>query len=67
MEIESAIKKIKNAEIPIVEKFLCALLLRNGLRIGEICNTEKIQLIDRQENLYVVSFKYNNSNRYYLQ
>ena len=46
MNSEMIIEKIKKNDLPLIEKFLISLLVRNGLRISEITHTQNIKLID---------------------
>ena len=38
---------IRNSHLPYVEQFLIILLLRNGLRVSDICNPSNIRIIDK--------------------
>jgi len=49
---------IMKSRLPDIEKFLIILLLRNGLRVSEICNTSNIRIIDKYK-VYVWCTKNN--------
>jgi len=54
--LDDACKWIRNSKLPYVEQFLIILLLRNGLRVCEICNPSNIRIIDKY-HVYVYSTK----------
>jgi len=54
--LDDACKWVRNSHLPYVEQFLIILLLRNGLRVCEICNPENIRIHDKY-HVYVYSTK----------
>jgi len=47
--IETSIANVRNANIPDIEKLLICCLIRNGLRVSEICDTSLITLINNTQ------------------
>ena len=46
-QVQQACEWLLKSSLPDVEKFLIILLLRNGLRVSEICNAAAIRVIDK--------------------
>jgi len=53
--VDEACTYIMNKQLPAVERFLLVLLLRNGLRVSEICNGGNIKLQDKYKALVYCS------------
>jgi len=54
--IEQACTHIMSSNLPKIERFLIVLLLRNGLRVSEICNTSNIRIVNKYQ-VYVFCSK----------
>jgi len=46
-QLNQAVHHIMQSQLPSVEKLLLVLLLRNGLRVSEICNTGNIKIMSK--------------------